>query len=477
MRVTVSLPFIVLTTVSVGNALSLYRRDAPAVLEAPIIRRQSAGTLDKRSTSPLDVSIMNMQNSSYWFNLTLGTPPQNFTLSLDTGSSDLWVVAAPGSGKQGGVYDSSSSSSFKSLGLGYNATYAYGTTALGTYATDTLGLGDATVKDFQFVVVNETSSDVGIAGVGYNISTYAAGQNKTYNNLPYALTANGITKSTAYSLWMDGTDADTGILLFGGVNKAKYIGELQTLPVVPVYNNYYSLALALTEVIVQTGDKSTSSTTNLPLAVSLDTGSPFILLPDALVSEIYKSLNATFSDKDGVAYVNCDLMTTNYNVTFSLSGAKINVGLSQLVLYEAFSDWPKNSCLLGIAPGKAGVNLLGDTFLRSAYVVYDLENNEISLANTNFNPGKDDILEIGTGANAVPGATIVPSAVSTATGNGVETATTGVVSATGVTTTASASSGGSSKSTSTSSGIAALATGNAKHFLSGLAGAGLFLLF
>lgn len=90
-------------------------------------------------------------------NLTLGSPPQNFTLALDTGSSDLWVIG--GSKQAYNVYDSGASSSYKALDLPYNATYADGTTALGTYATDKLGLGDTTVKDFQFIVVNQTSSD------------------------------------------------------------------------------------------------------------------------------------------------------------------------------------------------------------------------------------------------------------------------------------------------------------------------------
>lgn len=302
---------------------------------------------------------------------------------------------------------------------------------------------------------------MGIAGIGYNISTYEAQHlGKTYNNLPYALVASGITKSAAYSLWMDDSAAASGTIMFGGVNKARYVGELQTLPVVPVYNRYYSLALALTEVIVTTGH-SKSSTTNLPLAVSLDTGSSWSSLPEDLFKDILGALNGTYDDKNRAAYVSCDLIKTDYNVTFSFSGAKIDVGLNQLVFAATEAGWPANACILGLTPSQPGINILGDTFLRNAYVVYDLENNEISLANTNFNPGKDDILEIGVGADAVPGATLVPSAVSTATGNGVQTATTGIASATGSTTT-----GGSAKSTGASSGMAALPTGNAKHLLS-----------
>ena len=56
--------------------------------------------------------------------------------------------------------------------------------------------------------------------------------------------------------------------------------------------------------------------------------------------------------------------------------------------------------------------MLGDSFLRSAYVVYDLEQNEISIAQTQFNGGADDVREITRGNN-VPGATAVARPVTT----------------------------------------------------------------
>jgi hypothetical protein len=41
-----------------------------------------------------------------------------------------------------------------------------------------------------------------------------------------------------------------------------------------------------------------------------------------------------------------------------------------------------------------GLNSLGDTFLKSAYVVYDLKNWKIGLAAASYAGGKDDIVEI-----------------------------------------------------------------------------------
>jgi hypothetical protein len=59
---------------------------------------------------------------------------------------------------------------------------------------------------------------------------------------------------------------------------------------------------------------------------------------------------------------------------------------------------------------------LGDTFLRSAYVVYDLANNEISLAQTNFNATGTNVVEIGTGTGSVPDATTVANPVAATAG-------------------------------------------------------------
>lgn len=52
-------------------------------------------------------------------------------------------------------------------------------------------------------------------------------------------------------------------------------------------------------------------------------------------------------------------------------------------------------------------------------MVYDLDNEEISLANTQYNATESNILEIGTGAKSVPDATGVVSAVTAVpSGNG-----------------------------------------------------------
>lgn len=68
-------------------------------------------------------------------------------------------------------------------------------------------------------------------------------------------------------------------------------------------------------------------------------------------------------------------------------------------------------CVFGISPSDGTTAVLGDTFLRSAYLVYDLGNNEMSIGQTNFNATNSNVVEIGTGTAAVPSATLVPNPV------------------------------------------------------------------
>ncbi|OQE03189.1 hypothetical protein PENSOL_c001G11163 [Penicillium solitum] len=478
-----------------ANAITLHKRDDPAVFSLPIARSDRPELLQKRSSKVASTALYNVQNMYYMVNITVGTPPQNLSLSLDTGSSDIWVNI-PNSTycekdddpcSSTGVFNLKDSSTFKMLDYEMNATYVSGFLAAGHYATDTLVIGDAKVKDMEFAVAEQSLNPHGILGIGYAASTYAATHlRKEYANLPEALVKSGAIKSTAYSLWLNKFDG-TGNLLFGGVNKARYQGELQTVPIIPVYDDkYYSLAIALTDISVKTTKDTKDFTTGLPLAVTLDNGSPFIVLPKEVVDPIYKEVGGGYSSTVGAAYIPCDMYTADYNVTFSFSGAKVTIPISNLIWDNtAYDGFPKDTCIFGIVYGEPGVSLMGDTFLRSAYVVYDLANNEISLANTNSDGGDDDIHEIGTGTDAVPDATLMPSAVTSATGlepsatitssgsSGSEPTET-TVDVTGTSTATGAARSGGASSTS-SQGMAALPTSNPNHLLPGLLGAGLLL--
>lgn len=264
----------------------------------------------------------------------------------------------------------------------------------------------------------------GVLGLGY-VSNEAQvdrfGQDP-YPNLPRAMVEKGMIKSNAYSLWLNDLEANTGSILFGGVNKAKYHGELETLPIQTVDGSYSEFFIALTGVaLASESDSHSYSSGSLPAAVLLDSGSSLTYLPDSLAENIYDDLDIVYEPSSGVAYAPCNLADENVNISYTFSSPTINVGIDELILEAGplyFRDGTR-ACVFGIVPAGDSTAVLGDTFLRSAYVVYDLANNEISLASTNFNPSENDILEIGSGDESVPGATQVANPVtSVAVDNG-----------------------------------------------------------
>jgi Eukaryotic aspartyl protease len=369
------------------------------------------------------------EETLYYADVTIGTPAQPLRLHLDTGSSDLWVNIAISSlcesgqngGCQGGTYSPTSSSTYSYVNGEFNISYVDGTSASGDYIKDTLSIGGQTLDNFQFGIGSISSSEEGVLGIGYmmNEAQVTRAGLTAYPNLPQAMVDAGLINSNAYSLWLNDLDASTGTILFGGVNTAKYGGGLATVPIIKEYGIYLEFIIALTGLSV--AGTSLASSASLPAPVLLDSGSTLAYLPNDLVTDIYNAVNAVYNSDVGYAYVECSLRDRNASIDFDFSGKTISVPYNELVLDQSYSisgqpltfQNGQPACAFGIAPAGDSSPVLGDTFLRSAYVVYDLVNNEISLAQTIFNSTFDDIVEITTGSNSVPGATPVASPVTT----------------------------------------------------------------
>lgn len=256
----------------------------------------------------------------------------------------------------------------------------------------------------------------GVLGIGYTTNeAQIAANGRSYANLPQAMVDDGLINTVAYSLWLNDLDANTGSILFGGVNSDKYTGELETLPIQSVNGGFSQFIIALTGLSLSNSSVSKSySSSALPVGVLLDSGSSLTYLPDSVVQSLYTDLGVTYDSSSGTAYVPCSLMNQNTNLNFTFSSPSIPVSLSELVLQTGSgATFPDGTpaCIFGIVPAGTSTAVLGDTFLRSAYVVYDLASNQISLAKTNFNSTTDNILEIGTGSATVPGATAVSNPV------------------------------------------------------------------
>ena len=190
--------------------------------------------------------------------ISIGTPPQPFSVDFDTGSSDLWVPSAkcgeacePYSTWR--LYDDQASSTYEPadtdpLQNAFVETYADGEVVKGEHAKDVLHLAPSVeIPEQIFAQITELegftacAGEEGLLGLGFSdISSH---------NFPTTL--NGlkkILKNSVFSMYLDKThddypgdnipDGDEGYgldhatsahseLVFGGVDQTKYKGCLQ----------------------------------------------------------------------------------------------------------------------------------------------------------------------------------------------------------------------------------------------------------
>ncbi|WBF13666.1 hypothetical protein N7582_003026 [Saccharomyces uvarum] len=156
-------------------------------------------------------------------------------------------------------------------------------------------------------------------------------------------------------------------------------------------------------------------TTKYP--VLLDSGTSLLNAPKSIADKMASFVNASYSADEGIYILDCPESTYDVEYTFDFGDLQINVPLTSLILspeteggYCGFAVQPTNDSMV-----------LGDVFLSSAYVVFDLDNYKISLAQANWNASNDSkqlvniptdgSIPSGKSATAQPWSTNVPFTV------------------------------------------------------------------
>lgn len=490
----------------VGEGTILWNIQQNSAVQAQQLKSRSL-ELQRRGIYPrsdtVSVTLGNaVQAGLYFANISVGTPPQDFLVQIDTGSSDLWIPSSSAAlcsdqregGCPGGSFDQTASSTFDIVGQNeFNISYVDGTGSTGSYFQDTFTIGGGSIKNFEMGLATDTSIGTGIMGIGYNTSeaNVDTGNGTIYPNLPFAMVDAGLIKSNAYSLWLNDLQANTGSVLFGGVDTAKYTGDLISVEVYPTSRSgrVTSFTVAFTSLSA-TSSSGTDQLTpdNYAQAAILDSGTTITLLPDDVAQAVFEELGATVSQQLDAVIVPCSLADNDGTLNYGFGGSggpTIKVAVSQLVLpltlpngqTPTYTDGTA-ACQLGVQAAGSLPVLFGDTFLRSAYAVYDLDNNRIALAQTDFNATGSNIVPFASSGAPIPSATEAGSqaeVTQTATGVpklGVSATATGNVGGIGESTQATglsaesgfATNGASASSTGKSSGKKSGSVGGPKPF-------------
>lgn len=381
---------------------STYKKSNPNA-NLPISRGQNR---IQQASKAHSITIPN-EGSYFLAQLEVGSDKQPVGVIVDTGSSDLWFpsksscdaptkttadstlsgLPPPSSGCPLGSFDEDASSSYNSMNKAFSLYYGvegYYTYAKGTWAKEDITWGDVTVDQLQFGLATDQDIGQGIIGISYK-GTEGVRQNDQYSNFPLALKNQGKINKLAYSLYLNSNEAEAGTILFGGIDKAKFDGNLTMLDIINVNDagtkEDEAVAFFVNFNGMQQNGEQLFSESHPGL---LDSGSTLLYAPES----IYKSVApkyGTYNSTAGGYITPCNSKGENFKFQFD-NNLTIEVPYEQLLFNISDSsnlftnEKGEEMCLFSMLSSSEDVWIMGDVFLRSAYIYYDMEESKIGLA-------------------------------------------------------------------------------------------------
>ncbi|KAI7144800.1 hypothetical protein KC344_g5031 [Hortaea werneckii] len=373
---------------------------------------------------------------AYYANVTVGTPPQPQVVILDTGSADLYFDSTDAgtcqlTGKyacKGGTFSPDNSSTYQVVDPfpAFDTAFGDGSSATGEYGEDTVGIGNVRIEHVQFGLASSlyitTGYAVGLMGLGYNYIEAVDATDELYPNIPEVLRATGVTNSRLYSVYLNDLSDISGTILFGGIDPSKYTGNLATLNILPdaITGGIAMFLTTVTDLAITTDGETTDlfsgGSTGLDaydaydysLPVLLDTGAAAWQVPSSRYTDY---IAPAFPFVDPLGYCGCSHRQDDIHLTVTFGGEiPIRVPITDFLvpIYNTTTREPipytedEDTCALLIVPAESngyGFQVLGDAILRSMYVVFDLDNGQLSIAQA---AEDNDAGATGTTSNPIP---------------------------------------------------------------------------
>ncbi|KAG0166526.1 Vacuolar protease A [Apophysomyces sp. BC1034] len=340
--------------------------------------------LDDRNMYELGVSI------------TIGTPPKDFLLLFDTGSSDTWVPSSQCTTKDGCISNShyipSESSTYSPTNYVFNITYGSGSN-LGQYFVDTLSVANITIPKQVLAsannvvgsLANQTGDTIleGIFGAGYPLNTAMYSQyQKTYTPVPLSLWNAKLIPAPVFSVFVGYSQQTpwSGEVVFGGYDKSKIRGDVMYTNVAYYRKpfNYISWTVFLSKFEFESAEGTRLLNGENPFPFLIDTGTNVVVMPSAYADEFAKIIAPDFNNINDTYEVNCSYQNSTQLVKLyfpsSTSQQSFFISLPVSHFVEKGTD---GTCFLIIQPSKYNNYVLGNMFLRHFITVFDFGSNRI----------------------------------------------------------------------------------------------------
>ncbi|KAF8256813.1 aspartic peptidase domain-containing protein [Lactarius quietus] len=354
----------------------------------------STGNVNATTTSAGTVPLtLASDKSTYYTLISLGNI--SFRVAVDTGSSDLWVVSSACDTAQCKSlptyplsYPSPSFVSVNSNATTFNVSFVDTTVASGFVAEETVTLGNFTVPQQAFGLVNSTNVSFvdqvsGILGFGFpRLSTIA---HLTANATPFfpTLAQHGLLDYPIFGIHVE-RNGSTGSLSLGAVDSTIITNfsliewnEVVSFEPFGSENNvtsYLQWAIPITNITIGTETfvlEATYPQANANHSVALfDIGTPGIFGPYQDVERLFSVIDgARLVDPSGQWAIPCD---TNLTFAFTFSEQNYTLLPSNYLIGPTSGEpalcltWPKAS-----PPSPDGIDWqIGSAFLQTVYTVF-----------------------------------------------------------------------------------------------------------
>uniref|UniRef100_A0A8D0EZX2 cathepsin E n=1 Tax=Strix occidentalis caurina TaxID=311401 RepID=A0A8D0EZX2_STROC len=310
--------------------------------------------------------LINYLDMEYFGQISIGTPPQNFTVIFDTGSSNLWVPSRCHIAPLHTKFQPSQSSTYQAIGTPFSIQYGTGSLT-GVIGSDQVVEG-LTVSNQQFAEsVSEPGKAFldaefdGILGLAYP-SLAVDGVTPVFDNMM----AQNLVELPMFSVYLSTNPESSlgGELLFGGFDPSRFTGTLNWVPV--TQQGYWQIHVGL-------GQGMTFCVNGCQAIV--DTGTSLITGPTKDIKQLQSYIGAT--PVDGEYAVECSNLNVMPDVTFTINGLPYTLGAQYS---DGMAFCTSGFQGMDIPPPAGPLWILGDVFIRQFYSVFDRGNNRVGLA-------------------------------------------------------------------------------------------------
>lgn len=355
-----------------------------------------AGVASSSSSRPSQHHGLSSDNDFYYYAVaTIGTPPQEFRMYLDTGSADIWVAGSkcqttfcqtPGRR----LFMESASTTLHRTEYEFDISYCDNTTAHGLTAYDTLSMAGLTAYPQAFGIMEDVNDPGSVKLDKYDgLFGLSYPQFASPGTIPFFLNLmlQNAIPMPVFAFWLN-RDPKTsqqkgGELTLGGVNPDHYSEPIHYFPVSRI--GEWGLMTEGVAAKMHDGSVVDLSEKCGDMCTSIvDTGTAYIVGPG--ISELLESMahaKIIQHDENYTNVVECSKMDKLPTLMFKFA-LQEKVLTLEPIHYTFPIEAINGSCFRAVALDNATCAsdkyILGDSFLGKYYSIYDMGQNRVGFA-------------------------------------------------------------------------------------------------